>query len=208
MDVLSYCSTFISESNTGYKANVYLASIISKSKYAVHIYFGLENPRNTRFGCCIYGIQLALPYIITTIGVIPEMGKACRSIFLLRISVGTALRAEIQREFLKVERWHKFGDEIFIGHGGKLQEDSLEEQYRTLLMLNVVLNCIAFWNTLAIQQVVEQLRAEGHEISQEELSHVTPTMTEHIDLIGKFEINLGRNAPFKFGTKEEKKLPF
>jgi len=137
-----------------------------------------------------------------------EMGKACRSIFLLRISVGTALRAEIQREFLKVERWHKFGDEIFIGHGGKLQEDSLEEQYRTLLMLNVVLNCIAFWNTLAIQQIVKELRAEGHEISQEELKHVTPTMTEHIDLIGKFEINLGRNVPFKFATKEEKELPF
>lgn len=134
-----------------------------------------------------------------------EMGKACRSIFLLRISIGTALRAEIQREFLKVERWHKFEDEIFIGHGGKLQEDSLEEQYRTLLMLNVVLNCIAFWNTLAIQHIVEELRAEGHEISQEELKHVTPTMTEHIDLIGKFEINLGRSVPFRFATRKEDK---
>jgi TnpA family transposase len=133
-----------------------------------------------------------------------EMGKACRSIFLLRISISMALRAEIQREFLKVERWHKFEDEIFIGHGGKLQEDSLEEQYRTLLMLNVILNCIAFWNTLAIQHIVEKLRAEGHEVDQEELKHVTPTMTEHIDLIGKFEINLGRSVPFRFAIKEEK----
>lgn len=131
-----------------------------------------------------------------------EIGKACRSIFLLRMSVDPDLRTEIQREFLKVERWHKFGDEIFIGHGGKLQEDSLEEQYRTLLMLNVVLNCIAFWNTLAIQQIVEELRSEGYEISRSELGHVTPTMTEHIDLIGKFEINLGRNVPFKFATEE------
>jgi hypothetical protein len=70
-------------------------------------------------------------------------------------------------------------------------------------MLNVVLNCIAFWNTLAVQHIVEELRAEGHEISQEELKHVTPTMTEHIDLIGKIEINLGRSAPFRFATKEE-----
>ena len=73
-------------------------------------------------------------------------------------------------------------------------------------MLNLVLNCIAFWNTLAIQKIVEELRAEGHEISQEQLKHVTPTMTEHIDLIGKFEINLGRSVPFKFATKEEGKL--
>ncbi|MBI1926319.1 Tn3 family transposase [Candidatus Poribacteria bacterium] len=58
-----------------------------------------------------------------------EIGKACRSIFLLRIRVNTDLRKEIQRECLKGERWHEFGKEVFIGHGGKLQEDSLEEQY-------------------------------------------------------------------------------
>jgi len=130
-----------------------------------------------------------------------EMGKACRSIFLLKIGISQDLRIDIQQEFLKVERWHEFGDDVFIGHGGKLQEDSLEEQYRTLLILNVVLNCIAFWNTLAMQQIVEGLRAEGCEISDEELKHITPTMTNHIDLIGKFEIDLGRSVPFKFATK-------
>lgn len=130
-----------------------------------------------------------------------EMGKACRSIFLLKICISQDLRIDIQQEFLKVERWHEFGDDVFIGHGGKLQEDSLEEQYRTLLILNVVLNCIAFWNTLAMQQIVEGLRAEGCEISDEELKHITPTMTNHIDLIGKFEIDLGRSVPFKFATK-------
>jgi hypothetical protein len=54
----------------------------------------------------------------------------------------------------------------------------------------VVLNCIAFWNTLAIQQIAEKLRDEGYAISQEELSHITPTMTHHIGMIGKFDINL------------------
>ena len=132
-----------------------------------------------------------------------EIGKAARTNFLLRISIDTGLRKEIQRECTKVERWHEFGKDIFIGHGGKLQEDSLEEQYRTLLILNVVLNCIAFWNTLAIQQIAEELRKEGYAISQEELSHITPTMTHHIDMIGKFEINLKRSTPFEFATKEE-----
>jgi hypothetical protein len=63
------------------------------------------------------------------------------------------------------------------------------------------LNCIAFWNTLAIQQITAELRKEGYKISQEKLSHITPTMTHHIDMIGKFEINLKRNAPFKFAKK-------
>jgi len=131
-----------------------------------------------------------------------EIGKVVRTNFLLKISTDWNLRQEIQRECLKVERWHKFGKQIFIGHGGKLQEDSLEEQYRTLLMLNVVLNCIVFWNTLAIQQITEELRAEGIKINEKELRHITPTMINHIDLIGKFEINLDRTVPFKFARKE------
>ncbi|MBI1925987.1 Tn3 family transposase [Candidatus Poribacteria bacterium] len=130
-----------------------------------------------------------------------EIGKACRSLFLLRIAINLDLRNEIQRECLKGERWHEFGKEVFIGHGGKLQEDSLQEQYRTLLMLNIVLNCIAFWNTLAIQHIVSQLRAEGHTIDENELRHITPTMTQHIDLIGKFEINLSRRPPFQFSRR-------
>jgi TnpA family transposase len=131
-----------------------------------------------------------------------EIGKACRSIFLLRVGVNTDLRREIQQQCLKGERWHEFGKEIFIGHGGKLVEDSLEEQNRTLLMLNIVLNCIAFWNTLSIQQIVSQLRKEGLEISAELLRYVTPTMTHHIDLIGKFEIDLSRRVHFKFSKRE------
>jgi len=129
-----------------------------------------------------------------------EMGKACRSTFLLRISIDPDLRIEIQRESLKGERWHKFGKEVFIGHGGKLQENSLEEQYKTLLILNVLLNCITFWNTLAIQQIVDGLRGEGYEVNQKELRYVTPTIIDHINLIGKFEINFDRNVPFKFAT--------
>jgi len=54
----------------------------------------------------------------------------------------------------------------------------LEEQYKTLLMLNVVLDCIILWNTLAIQQITEELRAEGYEINHEELRHITPTMIQ------------------------------
>ncbi len=135
-----------------------------------------------------------------------ELGKACRSRFLLRIGMDTDLRREIQSECLKGERWHDFGKEIFIGHGGKLQEDSLEEQYRTLLMLNVVLNCIALWNTLAIQHIVSQLRREGEEIDETLLSYLTPTMIHHIDLIGKFEIDLSRKVPFKFVRRDGESL--
>jgi hypothetical protein len=74
-------------------------------------------------------------------------------------------------------------------------------------MLNVVLNCIALWNTLAIQGIVETLRDSGDAISDAHLPHLTPTMTHHIDLIGKFEINLRRKPPFKFAKREVEASP-
>ena len=69
-------------------------------------------------------------------------------------------------------------------------------------MLNVVLNCIALWNTLAIEGIVEKLRDSGDSISFDQLPDLTPTMTHHIDLIGKFDINLLRRVVFKFSPRK------
>lgn len=54
--------------------------------------------------------------------------------------------------------------------------------------------------------ILKDLRAEGYSISQENLRYVTPTMREHIDLIGKFEMNFDRHVPFEFDLQEVQKL--
>ena len=53
MFVFSYYSTFISEWHTGYKANVYLTSIVSEPERDVHLYFSFEIAYNQlAYGIC------------------------------------------------------------------------------------------------------------------------------------------------------------
>ena len=150
-----------------------MASFYEREASPAHILIKISALRNNN------GLKLALL----------ELGKACRSIYLLSVGINPSLLVEIMRETLKGERWHKFEDDVFIGHGGKLREDSMEEQYRTLLILNIVLNCITFWNTLAIQQIIDNLLEGGHNIDRKDLESIAPTMTEHVNLIGKFSID-------------------
>ncbi len=48
------------------------------------------------------------------------------------------------------------------------------------------------WNTLQIGAIVGQLRAEGHQIDDETLSHVTPLLRKHINPFGRYHFDLDR----------------
>jgi len=45
---------------------------------------------------------------------------------------------------------------------------------------------------IQIGEIVGQLRAEGHEIDDETLSHVTPLLRKHINPFGRYYFDLDR----------------
>jgi hypothetical protein len=46
------------------------------------------------------------------------------------------------------------------------------------------------YNTIYTQRIVEQLRADGHQISDEDIRCLTPLVIEHINLVGRYHIAL------------------
>ena len=52
--------------------------------------------------------------------------------------------------------------------------------------LNLVTNAVIVFNTVHITQIVQELRAEGHEIKDEDLEWVWPTRHGHINFLGKY----------------------
>ncbi|MEJ7665212.1 MAG: Tn3 family transposase [Hymenobacter sp.] len=42
------------------------------------------------------------------------------------------------------------------------------------------------WNTVYLQQVVQTLRAEGVEVRDEDLAHLSPARYEHLNRLGKY----------------------
>ncbi|MEL7051103.1 MAG: Tn3 family transposase [Cyanobacteria bacterium J06588_5] len=52
--------------------------------------------------------------------------------------------------------------------------------------LNLVINAIIIWNTVYIDKVVQQLRKEGYEISDDDLKSVWPTRQRHLNVYGAY----------------------
>ena len=46
--------------------------------------------------------------------------------------------------------------------------------------LSLLSNAVLVWNTMAIMQIIAQLRASGETISDEDLTRVSPLMYQHI----------------------------
>jgi hypothetical protein len=53
--------------------------------------------------------------------------------------------------------------------------------------LTLAVNCVVVWNTVYMNAVVEQLRAE---VKDEDLQHVWPTRTEHLNVYSRYYFNL------------------
>jgi Tn3 transposase DDE domain len=53
--------------------------------------------------------------------------------------------------------------------------------------LNLVVSAIILWNTVYLSRVVETLRAEGHDLPDHIIRHVSPQIWEHINLTGIYD---------------------
>jgi hypothetical protein len=61
--------------------------------------------------------------------------------------------------------------------------DGMEDQ---LGALGLVLNAIVLWTTRYIDAAVEQLRAEGHEIRDEDITRLSPLKHRNPNLLGRY----------------------
>ncbi len=44
-----------------------------------------------------------------------------------------------------------------------------------------------------MEAIIEQLRSEGHEISESDLAHISPSRFEHLNVYGKYYFKLEEN---------------
>jgi TnpA family transposase len=128
---------------------------------------------------------------------ISELGKANRSQYLLRYGMDMDMRRIVMKYTSRRETWNQFSRNIFHGFGGLVREKSPEGQDELFWFLTVVQNAIVLWNALALEQAVERARQDGAKIEDDDLINMLPTMVEHINFVGRFNVNLQREPPFE-----------
>src|SRR5205823_1136129 len=87
-------------------------------------------------------------------------------------------------------------DTVHFGHHGDIRHRQLAEQAAQALCLTLVVNCVAAFNAELVGQAIDRLRGAGFDILDDDISHLGPTMTEHLN--GRYYFDL--NGPHQSST--------
>lgn len=105
-----------------------------------------------------------------------EYGRIAKTEHLLRVvdPVDDTYRRQMNRQLTVQESRHKLARDVCHGKRGTIHQayrDGMEDQ---LGALGLVLNAVVLWTTRYIDAAVDQLRAEGHEIRDEDIARLSP----------------------------------
>jgi TnpA family transposase len=108
------------------------------------------------------------------------LGRALRSLYLLRYIQEEDLRARMQLQINRGEGRHQVARRLFFANQGAFQTGDYEEIMNKATCLSLLSNAALVWNTVQMSRIIAQLRASGETISQDELARVSPMAFSHI----------------------------
>jgi TnpA family transposase len=120
-------------------------------------------------------------------------GRIIKTIFILRYLENEQFRRRINAQLNKGEALHGLREFLFLANKGKIRRKQLDEQTNQATCLNLVTNAVIAWNTVYITAVIEQLRAEGCSVRDEDVAHISPARYEHINPYGRYRFDVEAN---------------
>ena len=85
---------------------------------------------------------------------------------------------------------HALARKVFHGRRGELFQRYREGMEDQLGALGIVLNCIVLWNTVYIDAALQQLRAQGYLVRDEDAIRLSTFMRRHVNVHGKHSFAL------------------
>ena len=98
----------------------------------------------------------------------------------LRYVQDADLRHQIQRQLNRGECRHQLARRLFFAHQGALQTGAYEEMMNKASCLSLRWNAVLVWNTVHRSRIIEQLRATGVTMTDEEVALISPLASAHV----------------------------
>jgi len=114
------------------------------------------------------------------------LGRALRSLYLLRYIHEEDLRGRMQLQVNRGEGRHQVARRLFFANQGAFQTGDYEEMMNKATCLSLLSNAALVWNTVQMSRIVDQLRASGETITDEELARISPLAFAHITPNGTY----------------------
>ena len=109
---------------------------------------------------------------------------------ILRYLESADYRRRILGQLNKGEALHGLREFLLFANKGTLRRKQEEELQNQAGCLNLVTNAVVTWNTVYMAAVIEQLRAEGRTVSDEDIARLSPARYEHINPYGKYRFEV------------------
>lgn len=119
-----------------------------------------------------------------------EVGRVIRTIFLLQYISDSQLRQQITAATNKAESYNGFSKWFFFGGEEKIGYNDPEEQEKIIKYNSLIANAVIFQNAVDLTEIIQQLKREGYTINREDISALSPYLTEHIKRFGDYVIDM------------------
>ncbi|MBT2225068.1 Tn3 family transposase [Nonomuraea sp. NEAU-A123] len=140
--------------------------------------------RTTSSGCCRATGARPLGDAIA------HYGRISKTLHILRLADEPGYRRWIKVQANLQEGRHALARKIFHGKQGQLYhryQDGMEDR---LGALGLVLNALVLFNTRYMDAAVNQLRANGFNVRDEDVARLSPFVRHHINMLGRYSFQL------------------
>ena len=122
-----------------------------------------------------------------------ELGRAIRTITLLRFISEPELREQITAATNKAESYNNFSKWLAFG-AEEIERNDPAEQEKMIKFNSLLANCAIFHTALDMTAVIRELIAEGRRIEHDDLASTAPYITERIKRFGEYPLH-GLDTP-------------
>jgi TnpA family transposase len=114
------------------------------------------------------------------------LGRIERTLFTLQWLSDPTLRQRSHAGLNKGEASNALRRAVFFHRQGEIRDRTFENQSFRASGLSLITAAIVHWNTVYLDRIVRQLRAQGATVPEDLLVHVAPLGWEHIGLTGDY----------------------
>ncbi len=109
-----------------------------------------------------------------------NLGRIIKTEYILRYLTDSELRKTVQLQLNKGEYRHRLPKRIFFADQGEFTTGDYAEIMNKASCLSLASNAILYWNTIKINDIVENLRKQGETIDNDALPHISLLPFKHV----------------------------
>lgn len=119
-----------------------------------------------------------------------DVGRINKTIYLLNFIDNKDYRRRILTQLNRGEGRHAVARVICHAQRGEIKKRYREGQEDQLGALGLVTNAVVLWNTLYMDAALNHMQDKGADISQEDMSRLSPLQHSHINVLGHYSFVL------------------